>query len=144
MTYRAIAAEAGVTVRSIQNRFGTTAGLLDYVALRGFGELRDHVLGADGRQLHTVGDPSATLDAALDRYRAWALANPHLHRLMFDGPAQGVTPSPFTRRAADECLILFDAAARSPVEGRRRFVEELGRVQLAVSGLVVTGPPTAT
>jgi len=137
VTYRAVAGEAGVSVGSIRNRFGTAAGLLDYVALRGFGELRDRILGVGGRELHTIGAPGATLDVAVDRYRAWAMDNPHLHRLMFDGPANGVTPSPFTRRAADECLILFDAAARSPVEGRRRFVEELGRVQLAASGLVV-------
>ena len=144
VTYRAVAAEADVSLRSIQNRFSSMADLLDQVALRGFSELRDQLFVADGRELHTIGGPAETLDAAIERYRSWALTNLHLHRLMFDGPAHGVNPSPFTRRAAADVLAVFDAAARCPDTGRRRFIEVFGQVQLLSSGLVVTDRPPAS
>ena len=142
VTYRAVAAEAGVTVRSIQNRFGSMAGLLDYVAVRGFAELSGAIMTGEGVPLTEVGPPADTLATALDRYRRWAVANPELHRLMFDAPAHCVTPSPTTRRAAADLFGLFAGAARSRDDGHRAFAEMHGRVQLALSGLCPGGPST--
>lgn len=140
VTHRAVAAAAGVSTTSVANRFGTRATLLDHLALRGFVELVEVIMHDPGGPLTEV-EPDRRLTEALERYERWALANPALHRLMFDAPSHGVTPSPATRRAAVDLRKLMVAAARSERRGWSCFAETHGRVQLALAELAFPPPP---
>ena len=80
VTHRAVAAEAGASVNSIANRFGSRAELLDDLAHSGFIELASHLMDLDGHPLPDIGDPRRALLEAERRYHGWADGNPELYR----------------------------------------------------------------
>jgi AcrR family transcriptional regulator len=95
LTIRDIAARAGVAPMGVYNRFGSKNGILDALFQQGFSELAAAVaLTPDSA------DPLRSLATGMARYRAFALANPALYRLMFDFPVPGFRPSPAAQHAA--------------------------------------------
>ncbi|MGI9596229.1 MAG: TetR/AcrR family transcriptional regulator [Acidimicrobiales bacterium] len=139
VTHRSVAAEAGVAVDSVANRFGSIDALVDHVALRGFSEIVEAMLDRCGKPLQEVGDAAGVLAEAETRYRRWALDNPGLYRLMFTTPMIGIDPSPATRRAAADLLQAFVAMARAAREedpqaaGQEVLAKLHGRVHLALA-----------
>lgn len=79
LTVRAVAAQAGVAPMGVYNHFDGKDGLLESVVADGFERLRDEIRGVD------TADPRVRLREAGRRYRAFALDNPTLYRLMFSG-----------------------------------------------------------
>lgn len=117
VTLRAVCSDAGVSKQTVLNRFDAMDGLLDYVAVRGFGELYWVLRGAE------------TMDGLIEDYRRWAVANPARYRLMMNGPTIGLAPSAAVRRAAEQVL--------HGLTGRDEFVRMVGRLQLELSGLAI-------
>lgn len=82
VSLRAVAVAAGTTTKAIYTLYGGKDELLRAVferATRTFARAQSPVVDQ--------GDPVAWLEALALGYRSWALANPHLFRLMFTGPA---------------------------------------------------------
>lgn len=86
LVVRDIAARAGVSPMGVYNRFGAKDGIVDALVEQGFHGLTAAV-SVD------VADPLAALAEGLAAYRAFALANPWMYRLMFDRPVAGYVPS---------------------------------------------------
>ncbi|GAA2062323.1 TetR/AcrR family transcriptional regulator [Williamsia deligens] len=79
LTVRAVAAEAGVAPMGVYNHLDGKDGLMAVLVEDGFERLRQAtVASADS-------DPVTRLRTAGRNYRAFALSNPTLYRLMFSG-----------------------------------------------------------
>lgn len=94
LAVRDIAARAGVSPMGVYNRFGAKDGIVDALVEQGFTELTEAVT------VEPDADPFVYLAAGLTAYRAFALANPRMYRLMFDRPVAGYVPSEQAMRAA--------------------------------------------
>src|SRR5277367_3325270 len=79
LTVRAVAAEAGIAPMGVYSRLGGKEGLVDALLIRGFDRLRASVEAADAEQ-----DPLQRLRRCAQRYRQFALANPHFYAIMFE------------------------------------------------------------
>lgn len=114
VTIRAVANEADVSAQSIYNRFRTRDALLDDVATAGYRALTAAMLGSADQRLTTIADPLHRLNEVFRRYRATALAEPHVHRFLFDEPMPW--RSHRTREAATEPFGLAVATTRLTLE----------------------------
>lgn len=86
LAVRDIAARAGVSPMGVYNRFGSKDGILDALSEQGFGALSDAITVVPD-------EPLPALAAGMAAYRAFALANPSMYRLMFDRPIPTYVPS---------------------------------------------------
>ncbi|MGW5557435.1 TetR/AcrR family transcriptional regulator [Micromonospora sp. NPDC003944] len=92
VTVRAVAAEAGVALMGVYNRFGGKDGLESELLVRGFERLRAEVAApADA-------DPIVRLRAASAGYRAFATKHPQHYLIMFHASAG----RHFTNKAVQE------------------------------------------
>lgn len=95
LAIRDIAARAGVAPMGVYNRFGSKDGILNALLQQGFTELAAAVsVIPDGEH------PLRSIAIGLANYRAFALANPAMYRLMFDSPVPGLYSSEAAREAA--------------------------------------------
>ncbi|WP_170177880.1 TetR/AcrR family transcriptional regulator [Thermomonospora umbrina] len=95
LAIRDIAARAGVAPMGVYNRFGSKDGILNALLEEGFAELAAAVTVRPD-----VADPLGAITTGMGNYRAFALANPAMYRLMFDLPIAGFEPSPEVRMMA--------------------------------------------
>lgn len=95
LTVRDIATRAGVGVMGVYNRFGSKDGIINALLQQGFDELSTAVAVTPDSD-----DPRRSIVSGLGRYRAFALANPAMYRLMFDHPLPSIEPSHAARTAA--------------------------------------------
>ncbi|MFC9976702.1 TetR/AcrR family transcriptional regulator [Spirillospora sp. NPDC127200] len=95
LAVRDIAARAGVAPMGVYNRFGSKDGILNALLEQGFAELAAAVTVRPD-----AADPLGAITAGMGSYRAFALANPAMYRLMFDLPIAGFEPSPEVRMMA--------------------------------------------
>jgi AcrR family transcriptional regulator len=79
LTVRAVAAEAGIAPMGVYSRLGSKDGLVDALLIRGFDRLTAAVSAAG------EADPLQRLHGCGQRYRQFALANPHFYAIMFEG-----------------------------------------------------------
>ena len=79
LTVRAVATEAGVAPMGVYNHLDGKEGLLAALVSDGFDRLRAATVAS------TSSDPVVRLRTAGRNYRAFALENPTLYRLMFSG-----------------------------------------------------------
>ncbi|MGI5170483.1 TetR/AcrR family transcriptional regulator [Spirillospora sp. CA-253888] len=94
LAVRDIAARAGVAPMGVYNRFGSKDGILNALLEEGFAELAAAVT------VRPDADPLGAIATGMGNYRAFALANPAMYRLMFDLPIAGFEPSPEARMGA--------------------------------------------
>jgi AcrR family transcriptional regulator len=123
---RALAAEAGTSTQALYTLFGGMPGLVEAIVADGFAAFADYVAqGPEGE------DSVADFFAKGWAYCEWALAHPHLYRLMF-----GLTGDELRQHAGLE-MAVSGAVANSPeaqsavdvlVRSMSR-VEESGRIQ---------------
>ena len=146
---RAAAREADVSTQAVYSLFGGKDGLLQALAVRGYGLLTDLVRGTP-----TTDDPAADLvTIGIEGFRTFALSHPGLFRLAFERvPATVVADS----RAARAALASYDsliarverAQAADVLEDRP--VDEIGFafhsccVGLATSELSREPPPVGS
>ncbi|MQY03798.1 putative HTH-type transcriptional regulator [Actinomadura sp. RB68] len=95
LAIRDIAARAGVAPMGVYNRFGSKDGILNALLEQGFAELAAVVTVRPD-----AADPLGAITTGMGNYRAFALANPAMYRLMFDQPNAGFEPSPEARMMA--------------------------------------------
>lgn len=86
LAIRDIATRAGVSPMGVYNRFGSKDGILDALTSQGFAELAGSLAGIPD-------EPVAAIAAGMATYRAFALANPAIYRLMFDRPMTRHAPA---------------------------------------------------
>jgi AcrR family transcriptional regulator len=150
VTVRAVAAEAGIAPMGVYNRLGGKDGLVDALLIRGFDRLRAAVAGG------TEPDGRDRLRACGQRYRRFALDNPHFYAIMFEA----AIPHEFgSEEVAEHAAAAFDAlvrnveaaaAAGSIVAAEPREVAQQiwsgvhGAVALELKDLVLTEDPEAT
>jgi AcrR family transcriptional regulator len=100
LTVRAVAAQAGIAPMGVYSRLGGKDGLVDELLIIGFDRLRDAIAGGDEP------DRLARLRACGQRYRQFALANPHFYAIMFEG----AIPHEFDSvQVAEHAAAAFDA-----------------------------------
>lgn len=100
LSIRDIATRASVAPMGVYNRFGSKDGILNALLQQGFAELAAAVtVTPDGDH------PLRSIATGCANYRAFALANPAMYRLMFDFPVLGLYSSDAARAAAH---IAFD------------------------------------
>ncbi|GGV13280.1 TetR family transcriptional regulator [Streptomyces filipinensis] len=112
---RAICERAKVGVPEIYRQFGDKQGLLVAVADIGFERFLAHK-----RRNPRTADPVADLRTAWDSHVTFALANPHLYRLMFTPAGE---PKPQAIKEAQ--ALLLAALQRCGDAGRLRMPPEL-------------------
>jgi AcrR family transcriptional regulator len=151
LTVRAVAAEAGIAPMGVYNRLGGKDGLVAALLIKGFDRLRSSIEA--GREP----DMSARLRGCGQRYRDFALANPHFYAIMFEDAI------PYDRHSDEEVkthaaeafgalvniVELASAAglieAPDPVEAAQQiWMAVHGAVALEMKGLVLTPDPSAT
>ena len=138
ITIRAVATEANVSPQSLYNRFGNREALLDDVATAGYRALSTTMLGHGHRQLATISDPLLRLTELFRRYRIVALAEPSVHRFLFDEPMPW--RSGRTREAAAEPFGLAVAATRMAIDAGLLIpgdaVDLAGRIWACAEGTI--------
>lgn len=121
---RSLTAQAGTSTQSLYTLFGGMPGLIDALVADGFDELARFTT-----QVEETDDPVADFFARGWTYAEWALAHPHLYRLMFGlsggelrhhaglevALAGSVANTPQAQRAVD---VLFDSMRRVTESGR--------------------------
>jgi AcrR family transcriptional regulator len=150
LTVRAVAAEAGVAPMSVYNQFGGKAGLLATLLLRGFGRLEAAMEACEGE------DARIQLRHCCLKYREFALANPQLYAVLFQGTTLSERESARVRKHADGCLRLLArnvklAAAAGAIAERdaHEAAQQIwgalhGAVALELKGLAQTLDPGVT
>jgi len=150
LTVRAVAAEAGIAPMGVYSRLGGKEGLVDALLIRGFDRLRAAIEA--GREA----DMLTRLRACGQRYREFALGNPHFYAIMFEDAIPREHDSPEVEEhahAAFAALVrtveLASAAgvigAVDPVEAAQQIWSAVhGSVALELKGLVLTPDPAAT
>ncbi len=135
LTTRAVAQAAGTSVPAVYELFGDKAGLVRELAFTGFRRLHERL-----RAQPAAGDPLADLVAVGRAFRAFALAEPGLARLMFSRPVAAFDPSPADAHAG--AAVRDDVVARVAAAVRAGVLEgdpvDIAHVLLAtVQGLAV-------
>ncbi|WP_238418934.1 TetR/AcrR family transcriptional regulator [Gordonia sp. 'Campus'] len=105
LTVRAVAAEAKVAPMGVYNHFDGRDGLLDALVTDGFAEFGRAVAAVDD-------DPVTRLRSSGRAYRAFAMSNPVIYRLMFS--AQCV---PDSEVASHAFMVLVDVIRYGQVAG---------------------------
>ena len=100
---RAITAEVGASTQALYTHFGGMPGLIEAIVADGFARFAEHVA-----QVPEGDDAVADFFAKGRAYSEWALAHPHLYRLMF-----GLTGGGLRRHAGLE-MTMSGAVANSP------------------------------
>ena len=102
ISVRAVADAVGTTTRAVYSVFGSKAGLLQALAIRGYRLLTGYVRG-----LEPTGDAAADLvNAGLFGFRRFATERPQLFRLTFERVLPDLTASPDVGPAA---IASYDA-----------------------------------
>ncbi|MCG5212515.1 TetR/AcrR family transcriptional regulator [Streptosporangium sp. KLBMP 9127] len=101
LTVRRIASAVGCSTKVIYTLFGGKDGLVEELWREGFTRF-GQALGGVRRDA----DPVAYLEAIGRAYRAYALAEPHYYRIMFEGVVPGFEPSPTARQDARETFAV--------------------------------------
>jgi AcrR family transcriptional regulator len=150
LTVRAVAAEAGVAPMGVYNRLGGKAGLVTALLIRGFDRLRAAI------QVGDEPDGYTRLRVCCLRYREFALANPYLYALIFEGVISREHRSAEVSERAAACfgvlvrnveLAATAGALATPdaQEAAQQIWSALhGAVSLELRGLVQTSDPGAT
>lgn len=107
LAIRDIAVRAGVAPMGVYNRFGSKDGILNALLHEGFGELAAAVTVAPDSE-----HPLRSIATGCANYRAFALANPAMYRLMFDFPVPGLYSSDAARAAAHTAFARLVDAVR--------------------------------
>ena len=150
LTVRAVAAEAGVAPMGVYNRLGGKGGLVTALLIRGFDRLREAI--------EVGGEPEACsrLCVCCLRYREFALANPCLYAVLFEGDVSRERGSAVVKEHAAACLgvlvrnvELAAAAGVLAAPDAREAAQQIwsalhGAVALELKGLVQTPDPAAT
>ena len=104
LTMRHLADVAGTTTTPVYSRFGSKNGILDHLFIRGFRLLVARLVAVADSD-----DPIADLVAAGHVYWRFAIENPALYTLMFEGGASEHQPS---AEAYTEAFAALDQLAR--------------------------------
>lgn len=117
---RALAAEAGTSTQALYTLFGGMPRLIEAIVADGFADFARHVAVVPESE-----DPVADFFAKGLAYGEWALAHPHLYRLMF-----GLTGGGLRQHAGLE-MSVSGAVANSPgAQGAVEvLVRSIGRVE---------------
>jgi AcrR family transcriptional regulator len=128
LSTRRVAAEAGTSTMAVYSRFGSMPDLVAAVVKEAFQRFGDE-LSATAKG---TGDPLSDLAALGLAYRRFALAHPHLYKVMFDGaPAGRATLNDEDRAAAFATFdILVAAVARAIEAGSLGGEADLGALQI--------------
>lgn len=148
LTIRAVAAKAGVAPMGVYSRFTNKEGLFDALFARGFQQLLEAM-----QTVRATGSVPRLL-AAGDAYREFALAHPHVYRLMFsgfpgDGPSaesEAIAAATFERlvQHVSECIATQDIADGDPVMMAQEIWNGVhGAVSLELAGIGFTDDPEA-
>jgi AcrR family transcriptional regulator len=104
VSVRGAAIAAATTTRAVYSRFGSKAGLLEALAVRGYLVLAGLVNGVT-----PTDDPAADLvEAGVSGFRPFAIGRPHLFRLTFERALPASTTDPDVRAAL---VASYDALA---------------------------------
>jgi AcrR family transcriptional regulator len=101
LSVRKIAAAAGVAPMGVYNHFESKFGIVEALFIEGFERLRDAT-----ESIGEIYDPYAAMREGCRRYRALALAQPMVYRLMFLQGVPGFEPS---QQALEVAARAFDA-----------------------------------
>ncbi len=141
VTLRAVGERAGVSRQAPYKHFADKEELLSVVAADYFGRMGEEMSGAAG----VAGDAYGRLEAMVEAYVRFALANPHRRRLMC-GPEVNGSPYPVVHEAAGavyqrfvgvvaECQEAGDLPRGDPVKlAALMYATAHGAVELALSG----------
>ena len=122
LSVRRIAAVAGVAPMGVYNHFESKFGIVEALWVQGFERLRDAMAS-----IGNILDPYEALRECGRRYRALALANPMVYRIMFLRAVPGFEPRPQVADVAAEAFgTLVNAVERA-----------------MAAGVVAEGPPDA-
>jgi AcrR family transcriptional regulator len=139
LTVRAVAAEAGVAPMSVYDQFGGKAGLLAALPPRGLGLLEAAI------EAGQEADARARLRHCCLRYREFALANPQLYAILFEGAAQAGGCLALLARNVELAAAAGVIAVRDAGEAAQQIWCALhGAVALELSGLAQTLDPAQT
>lgn len=162
LVVRAVAEEAGTSQMSVYNRFGGRSGLVNALLIIGFERLRAAIeIAASGHSADaaaggTKPDMLSRLRESAQRYRGFALANPHFYAIMFEGavPYEFDSPQVWERakeatdvfiRLVEMAAIVGQIAAPDPTEVAQRIWSSVhGAVALELKGIMLTSDPSAT
>jgi AcrR family transcriptional regulator len=123
LSVRKIAAAAGVAPMGVYNHFESKFGIIEALFTQGFERLRDAT-----ESIGEIHDPYVAMREGCRRYRALALAQPMVYRIMFLQGVPGFEPS---QHALEVAARAFDALVAA--------------VQRAMaSGVIAEAPPTET
>jgi AcrR family transcriptional regulator len=151
LTVRAVAAEAGIAPMGVYSRLGGKDGLVDALLIRGFDGLRASIEAADAEQ-----DPLQRLRHCAQRYRQFALANPHFYAIMFENaiPRDHMSDVVMEHAAAAfgalvRSVELAGAAGQIIAPDATEVAQQLwngvhGAVALELKGMILTPDPAAS
>lgn len=88
LTVRKIANAAGVSTMNVYSRFGGKDGVVEHLYVEGFRRL-----GAAMSSVETTNDPIADMVSCGLAYRQFAIDNPTLYSVMFDGVVPDYLPT---------------------------------------------------
>ncbi|MFM8248404.1 MAG: TetR/AcrR family transcriptional regulator [Acidimicrobiaceae bacterium] len=141
LSFRQIAADAGVSHQAPYHHFGDRSAILGEIALEGFRKFAD-VMGAPAR----AGEDNENCVRLCERYVDFAIANKGHFRVMFRADLCQMHESPETEKAADDAFAtLLDAV--SEMVGDSASLDEI-RVQATamwslahgLATLIIDGP----
>lgn len=149
LTVRAVAAEAGVALASVYNRFGGKDGLVEILLIAGFDRLR--------AAMESAAEPDllARLLSCGHSYRDFALANPAFYAIMFEDRPHGQL-SPLVHEHAEAAfgalvrtveLAAASGAIRAPEAAevaQQLWSAVHGAIALELRDIVLTPDPAAT
>lgn len=107
VTVRKVAAQAGTSASAVYALFGSREALVEAVSEEGFRRFAEHLAAVGQGQ-----DPVADLRALGGAYRAFALADPHFYRVMFDRAVSPGDAEPAAAVDRPTFRVLHDAVAR--------------------------------
>lgn len=111
LSFRQIAADAGVSHQAPYHHFESREAIFTEIAMRGFRQFAD-VMGAAPRR----GEDSDIAVRLLERYVSFALANRGYFRVMFRSDLCRMEESPQLQQIADEAFATLVSAVETMVE----------------------------
>jgi AcrR family transcriptional regulator len=131
LTMRRIAGALGIKAPSLYKHVPDKAALEALVVAAGFAELADTLAAAAADGAGNAGGPGK-LAAIAGAYRAYAVARPHLYRLMTQQPLRrDLLPAGLEARAAQP---LAEAAGYDEARARAMWAFAHGMVSLEIDG----------